>query len=147
MKQRLPSSATQPFTRTDRLRRRRKLELKRSSSSDDVDSNADANDDDENDDDDDENENEHEFDDLEDDNPLIHYMDTITMERIITPAMSPDGHVMGLASWIKCLKEYRRCPITFKTVHPEELIILTKTNFSRHNRIFNITKRLRKFEE
>jgi hypothetical protein len=74
-------------------------------------------------------------------------MDTITMDRIINPAMSPDGHVMGLASWIKCIKEYGRCPITFKKVHSEDLQILTRTNFSKFNEIFQITTRLRKFDQ
>ena len=45
-------------------------------------------------------------DDLEVDNPLNGYMDVITMDRIISPAISPSGQVMGMASWVKCLKEY-----------------------------------------
>ena len=61
-------SITEPFTRTDRLRRRRKLEIGSDASE--------------------------ASDDLVDDNPLYDYMDMITMERIINPAMSPEGHVM-----------------------------------------------------
>ena len=68
-------SSTEPFTRTDRLRRRRKLEID-AQGSDGSSNGSDANDD------------------LVDDNPLYDYMDTITMERIINPAMSPEGHVM-----------------------------------------------------
>lgn len=33
------------------------------------------------------------------DNPLPGYIDPITLEPVVTPAMSPHGHVMGLATW------------------------------------------------
>ena len=85
-------------------------------------------------------------DDLEEDNPLNGYMDVITMDRIISPAISPGGHVMGMASWVKCLKEYGRCPITFHKVHPEDLQLLTFTNFPKFNDKHHITDRLRKYE-
>ena len=86
-------------------------------------------------------------DDLDSDNPLHGYMDIITMDRIVTPAISPEGQVMGKASWLKCLKEYGRCPITHKQIHPEELVVLTRTNFHKFNKLHRITKRLRKYEE
>lgn len=33
------------------------------------------------------------------DNPLPGFIDPITLEPVVTPAMSPHGHVMGLATW------------------------------------------------
>jgi len=142
-----PSNATEPFTRTERLRRRRRLELqasrgsrrKSSSSSSSNNSSSNAS-----------NslfvEDEDYDDDLEVDNPLNGYMDVITMDRIISPAISPSGQVMGMASWVKCLKEYGRCPITFHKVHPEDLQLLTYTNFPKFNKLHHITDRLRKYE-
>ena len=142
-----PSNATEPFTRTERLRRRRRLELqasrsssssssssRSSSSSSSSASNSVSVEDEDYDDD------------LEEDNPLNGYMDVITMDRIISPAISPGGHVMGMASWVKCLKEYGRCPITFHKVHPEDLQLLTFTNFPKFNDKHHITDRLRKYE-
>jgi len=126
----IPANAFQPFTRTDRLRKRRKLELKRSGQVNEMDMKE-----------------EEMADDLDSDNPLHGYMDIITMDRIVTPAISPEGQVMGKASWLKCLKEYGRCPITHKQIHPEELVVLTRTNFHKFNKLHRITKRLRKYEE
>ena len=145
------SSVTAPFTRTDRLRKRRKLGVSPSKESGEsggdgeggeggggggqekLDGAAEAIDDEEYDDD------------LDLENPLHDYMDMVTMDRIINPAMSTTGQVMGMASWIKCLKEYGRCPITQQPIHPEDLTILTRVNFRKFNKKFNITTRLRKF--
>jgi hypothetical protein len=33
------------------------------------------------------------------DNPLPGFIDPITLEPVVTPAISPHGHVMGLATW------------------------------------------------
>lgn len=37
------------------------------------------------------------------DNPLPGFIDPITLEPVVTPAISPHGHVMGLATWKVCL--------------------------------------------
>ena len=36
---------------------------------------------------------------MDDDNPLPDYLDPITLEPVVTPAISPYGHVMGIATW------------------------------------------------
>lgn len=46
------------------------------------------------------------------DNPLPHVIDPITLEPVVTPAMSPAGHVMGLATWTAVLAEQGKCPFT-----------------------------------
>lgn len=33
------------------------------------------------------------------DNPLPNYLDPITFQPVVNPAISPYGHVMGLATW------------------------------------------------
>lgn len=35
----------------------------------------------------------------DDGNPLPKLIDPITLEPVVTPAISPFGHVMGLATW------------------------------------------------
>jgi hypothetical protein len=37
--------------------------------------------------------------DLDQDNPLPGFIDPITLETVVTPAISPYGHVMGMATW------------------------------------------------
>ena len=74
-----------------------------------------------------------EDDDLNDDNPLPGVKDAITLCPILVPAMSPYGHVIGLASWQTCLKATGgRCPFTKEQLSPEQLIVLTKTNIDRY---------------
>lgn len=36
---------------------------------------------------------------VDDDNPLPDFMDPITLEPVVAPAISPSGHVMGSATW------------------------------------------------
>ena len=46
------------------------------------------------------------------DNPLPEAIDPITLEPVVTPAMSPWGHVMGAATWAAVLAEQGKCPFT-----------------------------------
>ena len=39
------------------------------------------------------------------DNPLPGFIDPITLEPVVNPAISPYGHVMGLATWRAVLAE------------------------------------------
>ena len=48
----------------------------------------------------------------DDDNPLPSLIDPITLEPVVTPAISPYGHVMGLATWTAVLAERSQCPFT-----------------------------------
>lgn len=49
---------------------------------------------------------------VDESNPLPHFIDPITLEPVVTPAISPWGHVMGLATW----KVSFRQPLVFWSV-------------------------------
>lgn len=36
---------------------------------------------------------------IDEDNPLPGWMDPITLEPAVSPAISPWGHIMGMATW------------------------------------------------
>ncbi|CAG8573580.1 6630_t:CDS:10 [Ambispora gerdemannii] len=64
-------------------------------------------------------------------NPLPGFVDPITLEEVIKPAISPYGHVMGYDSWVRCLSsntQKNTCPLTKKPLTKRELVILTKDN-------------------
>uniref|UniRef100_A0A7S3XCB6 U-box domain-containing protein n=1 Tax=Picocystis salinarum TaxID=88271 RepID=A0A7S3XCB6_9CHLO len=70
------------------------------------------------------------------DHPLPGFIDPITLEEVVNPAISPDGHVMGYATWVAVLSESAQCPFTKKPLSREHLVKLTKANFERyHDRI------------
>lgn len=70
----------------------------------------------------------------DDDNPLPNHVDPITLEPVVAPAISPYGHVMGMATWRAVLSESRRCPFTKLGLRPEQLVALTKSNIDRYPR-------------
>lgn len=71
--------------------------------------------------------------DLEDDNPLPDLIDPITLEPVISPAISPYGHVMGAATWKAVLAESNgKCPFTKKPLKWEQCRILTKHNIDAY---------------
>jgi len=54
---------------------------------------------------------------------------------VVVPAISPHGHVMGLATWRAVLLEDEpkgRCPFTRLPLRPEQLVVLTKRNLARY---------------
>ncbi|GLC58656.1 hypothetical protein PLESTB_001384900 [Pleodorina starrii] len=65
------------------------------------------------------------------DNPLPGFLDPITLEPVFNPAISPYGHVMGLATWKAVLAEHGRCPFTKQPLKAEALTVLTKNNIER----------------
>lgn len=65
---------------------------------------------------------------VDSDNPLPDFMDPITLEPVIRPAISPYGHVMGAATWKAVLAEQGVCPFTKKPLKWEQCRILTKAN-------------------
>ncbi|CAI2184901.1 837_t:CDS:10 [Funneliformis geosporum] len=74
-------------------------------------------------------------DDVEDDNPLPGFIDPITLEAVVKPAISPYGHVMGYDSWVRCLSSEAKkniCPLTKKPLTKRELVILTKDNIDQY---------------
>ncbi|TPX64901.1 hypothetical protein SpCBS45565_g05560 [Spizellomyces sp. 'palustris'] len=74
-------------------------------------------------------------------NPLAGFVDPITLEEVVKPAMSPYGHVMSYASWIRCLSSEEQkniCPLTKKPLTKRELVVLTYDNIDEYrDRIVN----------
>lgn len=66
-----------------------------------------------------------------DDNPLPGVIDPITLEPVVTPAISIYGHVMGLATWRAVLTERGKCPFTQQALSMGQITVLTKTNLHR----------------
>eukprot|EP00842_Homolaphlyctis_polyrhiza_P000577 jgi/Hompol1/151/HPOL_003934-RA len=68
------------------------------------------------------------------DNPLPGFIDPITLDPVVKPAISPYGHVMSYDSWIRwirCLMSEDRkniCPITKNPLSKRELVVLTHDN-------------------
>ncbi|GBF99740.1 hypothetical protein Rsub_12515 [Raphidocelis subcapitata] len=71
----------------------------------------------------------------DEDNPLPHAIDPVTLEPVVAPAISPYGHVMGLATWRAVLAEDRRCPFTKRPLKPEQLVALNHNNIERYRDI------------
>lgn len=68
----------------------------------------------------------------EDDNPLPDMIDMVTMQPVVTPAISPFGHVMGMATWRAWLSENKVCPFTRNVLSIEQCTILTKNNIDKY---------------
>ena len=64
------------------------------------------------------------------------FIDHMTGECIIKPAMDPCGHVLGYDSWMKILGGYNgpknTCPFSRIKVTRRQLIKLTKDNYDDH---------------
>lgn len=65
-------------------------------------------------------------------NPLFGKLDKITLDPIENPHMSPAGHVLGLQTWLMCIKRNKLCPFTKKQLKKSDLIKLTKDNFNEY---------------
>lgn len=65
---------------------------------------------------------------VDEDNPLPHLVDPITLEPVVRPAISPYGHVMGMATWRAVLGENGKCPFTKQPLNAEQCKVLTKHN-------------------
>lgn len=59
-------------------------------------------------------------------------LDPITLEPVVNPAISPAGHVMGLATWKAVLAEQQRCPFTKAPLRQDQLIVLTVNNIDKY---------------
>lgn len=71
-------------------------------------------------------------DEVDPDNPLPDFMDSITLEPVIRPAISPFGRVMGATTWKAVLAEQGLCPFTKKPLRWEQCRILTKANIEAY---------------
>ena len=58
----------------------------------------------------------------DEDNPCPSVIDPITLEPVVTPAISPYGHVMGLATWNAVLAEQGKCPFTQQPLRRDQVI-------------------------
>ena len=65
---------------------------------------------------------------LEADNPLPDFIDPITMEPVVRPAISPSGHVMGAATWQAVLRKSGTCPFTRQQLSWSQCRLLTHAN-------------------
>ena len=54
-------------------------------------------------------------------NPCPSVIDPITLEPVVTPAISPYGHVMGLATWNAVLAEQGKCPFTQQPLRRDQV--------------------------
>lgn len=66
------------------------------------------------------------------DNPLPDFIDPITLEPVDNPAISPYGHVMGMATWRAVLDEQGKCPFTKQELSIMNIKKLTKTNIDQY---------------
>ncbi|KAK9835596.1 hypothetical protein WJX74_003803 [Apatococcus lobatus] len=69
---------------------------------------------------------------VDDSNPLPDFIDPITLDPVIAPAISPYGHVMGIATWKAVLAEHQHCPFTKNPLSWEQCKVLTKHNIDRY---------------
>lgn len=72
-------------------------------------------------------------------NPLPSLIDPVTLETVVAPAISPYGHVMGIATWRAYLMNSNVCPFTKKPLTIEQCTRITKHNLHKHkDRILHI---------
>eukprot|EP00123_Amoebidium_parasiticum_P006181 comp17201_c0_seq1/m.16131 comp17201_c0_seq1/g.16131 ORF comp17201_c0_seq1/g.16131 comp17201_c0_seq1/m.16131 type:complete len:528 (-) comp17201_c0_seq1:483-2066(-) len=65
-------------------------------------------------------------------NPLPGVVDPITLMEVVMPAVSPTGHVMSYSSWLQCLENSDKCPLTKQPLKKEQLVILTPENIDMY---------------
>jgi len=76
-------------------------------------------------------------------NPLPTFIDIVTGEPVISPAISPYGHVLGYDTWTKLLRQAQSkntCPFTRQVLGRRSLVKLDKDNFDEYkDKIINLT--------
>ncbi|KAI8144195.1 hypothetical protein BJV82DRAFT_668025 [Fennellomyces sp. T-0311] len=69
-------------------------------------------------------------------NPLPGFVDPITLDEVVKPAISKYGHVMGYDSWVRCLTNWEGkkniCPLTKKPMTKRDLVVLTQENIEEY---------------
>ena len=68
---------------------------------------------------------------VDESNPCPELIDPITLDPVVNPAISPYGHVMGLATWTACLSEQGICPFTKQPLRTRDLVVLSHMNYER----------------
>ncbi|KAI9025839.1 hypothetical protein CLU79DRAFT_743325 [Phycomyces nitens] len=81
-------------------------------------------------------EDELDSDDTQLDNPLPGFVDPITLDEVVKPAISKYGHVMGYDSWVRCLSNWEGkkniCPLTKNPLTKRDLVVLTHENIEEY---------------
>lgn len=67
-------------------------------------------------------------------NPLPGFIDAITNEEVVDPAMSPSGRVLSYSTWVKVLSQEPKntCPFTKQPLKKRDLIHLTWENIDHY---------------
>jgi hypothetical protein len=68
-------------------------------------------------------------------NPLVGFIDPITLEEVVKPTISPFGHVMGYDTWLRCLltdAPKNTCPFTKKPLNKRDLVVLNHDNIQEY---------------
>jgi hypothetical protein len=66
-------------------------------------------------------------------NPIPDHVDPITFEKVVKPAISPAGHVMGYRNWLRCLQSSGNvCPFTKAPLQKRNLVVLTHANIDEY---------------
>lgn len=62
------------------------------------------------------------------------FVDVMTQEEVINPAISPYGHVLGYHTWLRCLSRppVNQCPFTKRKLTRRQLVKLTPENVEEH---------------
>lgn len=72
-------------------------------------------------------------------NPLPGFVDSITYTEVVRPAISPFGHVLSYATWLRCLcstgETKNRCPLTKQPLSKRQLTLLTFDNIDRYRHL------------
>jgi hypothetical protein len=74
-------------------------------------------------------------DDYDPNNPIPDFVDPITLDPVVRPAISPYGHVMSYNTWLRCLTNPNSkniCPLTKNPLSKRDLVVLTFENIEEY---------------
>lgn len=63
-------------------------------------------------------------------NPVVNYIDQITAQKIVYPAVSPDGYLLDYRTWMKVLSQDPKNPFTRAHMNKRQLEYLTCENIN-----------------
>merc|ERR1712154_2016 len=72
---------------------------------------------------------------------LSDFIDSMTGQVVVKPAISPAGYVLGYDSWIQVLRNSKdKCPFTRESMTRRSLVKLTDENYHMYkNKIVNLS--------
>jgi hypothetical protein len=65
-------------------------------------------------------------------NPLLNYVDQMTGNKIIYPAISPDFYLLDYRTWLKVIQEQGADPFSRRHLNKRQLIILNADNINEY---------------